>query len=181
MQLVELLLAKLPTEYRNAFRREGVLHEITIIGEQDLSTKVKVEPPSSSSNTPAPDDGSLPPPSIPPSMSAAAMASLRSRTQYLDPQDATILRARIIKFKYLSSPSSDETDGDADGDLGILRASSQQLAKTDLTLEAAKDALKVIAGIFGRPNSPMSSFEMLKSGVVEELLAFAIDGTRSSK
>jgi E3 ubiquitin-protein ligase TRIP12 len=177
LQLVELLLAKLPKEYNNALRREGVLHEIIAIADQDLSTKVKVEPPSSTSNTPVPEDGS---PSAMPAPSGTSLPHRRSG-QYIDSQDSTILRARIIRFKYLSSRSEDGADNEADGELGLLKLMTQRLTAADLNMESAIHALQGVADIFGRSNSPLSSFEMLKSGVIEALLAFASDATHACK
>jgi hypothetical protein len=49
------------------------------------------------------------------------------------------------------------------------------LSTANLDLKSAKEALRTIANLFGRQGSSMSSFEMLKSGLVEELLVFASD------
>lgn len=181
LQLVEMLLCKLPVEYKSAFRREGVIHEILSIADQELSTaatKVKTEP-TSSSNTPAPDDGSGSSPAPAPPTSSSL---LRRAGHYLaESQDTTILRARVIRFKYLTSgPSEEGNNVDGSDELEALKDASKKLASPNLEPKVAKEALKIIADSFGRQDSSLSSFEMLQSGLVEELLTFAEDENRSS-
>lgn len=168
---------KLPVEYKSAFRREGVLHEVITISDQDLSTKVKTEP-TSTSNTPAPDDGSGSA-SLPPPMPSGGL--LRRSGHYgVDSQDANILRARVVRFKYLSAGASEDGNETDNDELEALRSAAKRLSSSDLDLKSAKDALRIITDLFGRQDAALSSFEMLKSGLVEELLAFASDETRHS-
>ncbi|SRR6266852_6509561 len=51
----------------------------------------------------------------------------------------------------------------------------------EIDLKSTKEALRTIADLFGHPVSSMSSFEMLKSGLVQELLVFAADEKRYSE
>jgi E3 ubiquitin-protein ligase TRIP12 len=162
---------KLPVEYKSAFRREGVLHELSAITDQELSTKTKAD--ASTSNAPTPEEGSGPP--IP------SGGLLRRSGQYIaDSQDSTILRARVIRFRHLPSSSDDGAETDND-ELNALKSAAKRLSAPELDLKSAKEALRTIAALFGRQDSSMSSFEMLKSGLVGELLAFASDETRYSK
>jgi len=162
---------KLPVEYKSAFRREGVLHELSAIADQELTTKAKAD--ASTSNAPTPEEGSAPP--------LPSGSLLRRSGPYIaDSQDSTILRARVIRFKHLSGGGDDGAETD-NGELDTLRAAAKRLATPEIDLKSAKDALRTIADLFGRQASSMSSFEMLKSGLVQELLAFASDETRYSK
>ena len=171
LQLVELLLIKLPVEYKFAFRREGVLHELSTIADQELSTKAKAD--TSRSSAPTPEEGSAPP------MPSGGL--LRRSGQYIaDSQDSAILRARVIRFRHLSGSSDDGAETDND-ELDALKSAAKHLSTPELDLKSAKEALRTIADLFGRQDSSMSSFEMLKSGLVGEFLAFASDETRYSK
>lgn len=190
LQLVELLLIKLPVQYRSAFRREGVLHEVMSIADQDLTTKVKLEP-TSASNTPAPEESesSAPPPA--PSAAILRRHGHLSSHYAVDSQDANILRARIVRFRYLSPSSSstnpeDGNETDANDELEALKAAAKRLAAVDLDLKGAKEALKSIANLFndggrGKGKDGISSYEMLQSGLVDELLGFAKDENRPSE
>jgi len=86
----------------------------------------------------------------------------------------------VIRFKHLSGGSDDGAETDND-ELDALKTPAKRLATPEIDLKSAKDALRTIADLFGRQTSSMSSFEMLKSGLVQELLAFGSDETRHSE
>lgn len=209
LQVIELLLSKLPQQYRPAFRREGVLHEIEVRSTQDLTTKAAAKrststtptepavlaapssstalsaspdaPTSADSQTEAssanladttgtpvnpPDDG-LPPPSI-----LAAMLpppTKRSSSTPIDPQDAIIMRCRVIKFKYLNTP----TQSQGDDPFEAMQALGRRLAHSQANEIAIRRTLGDIAALFTTSKESISSFELTKSGLVDELLEFA--------
>lgn len=154
LQLVEILLHKLPATYQSAFRREGVLHEIETLAAQDLAIRVKAEP----TATPGPDD-------IP--------APISKRSSQLDPQDIVVLRARVIRFKYLVA------EGSADSAFETLRSVVKTLADAEAGEDEIKESLQKITHLFASPDASISSFELLKSGLVEELLDYATAEKRS--
>ncbi|KAG8989607.1 Ubiquitin fusion degradation protein 4 [Tulasnella sp. JGI-2019a] len=227
LQVVEILLSKFPQQYRMAFRREGVLHEIEIRATQDLTTKtitpVKPAPASTPSElvpppvsepapvdplqatgsvvvpppVPAPEttgdepipsaspsdsndtpsgiimDG-LPPPSI---LSAILPPPMkRSSSTPIDPQDAIILRCRVIKFKYLMVPSQGQTDDPFEA----MQALGRRLAHAQANEAGIKRTMADVAALFtaskggnNEQSLSISSFELIKSGLVDEMLEFA--------
>ncbi|CUA70648.1 E3 ubiquitin-protein ligase TRIP12 [Rhizoctonia solani] len=180
LQLVELLLVKVPNVYKPALRREGVLHEIEVLTERALTTKPKEkaegsksdaakQEPKTEGSSPVPEPASerdeSPRPVIPISVK-------RSSSAVLDPQDAITLRAKVVRFKYLSGAEESAADPVFErlrGLLGTLR--DPGAAEAEL-----KDALKTIAAMFGTSGGTnISSYELLKSGLVDGLLQFTTD------
>lgn len=219
LQLVELLLIKVPDEYRAAFRREGVFHEMETLASRTLLTSKSKEKEKdkdkdgSSDSTSAPAGGSenqsanaasastptaapTLPTSVPIPISAALAASMpgfkKLSSMSLDPEDAVTLRARVIKFKYLSG----KDNRDADDVFSVLRKLVERIGEEgkdrDVVMgetggaerEKEKDmmgALKELAALFASANTAVSSFELLQSGVIDALLLFATDKERSCK
>lgn len=207
MQLVELLLIKVPDEYRAAFRREGVFHEIETLATRSLlaskskdkeKEKDKQDKESSSDSAPGENPSSSTattisslPTSVPIPISAALAASMpglkKLSSMSLDPEDAVTLRARVIKFKYLSGKDSK----DGDDVFSVLRKLVDRLGEgskdkdNDVVMGATSrekevmGALKELAALFASANSAVSSFELLQSGVIDALLQFATDKERS--
>ncbi|KAG8976344.1 Ubiquitin fusion degradation protein 4, partial [Tulasnella sp. 427] len=211
LQLVELLLIKLPQQYRSSFRREGVLHEIESKAAQELTTAkaAKATPlptttaptpvpptPAGESSTPAagtpanvilaqegsstpapeaapPNPPALPFEGLPPASILAAVLptpSKRSSSSSLDPQDAIILRCRIIRFKYIMAAAH----GAGDDPLEAMQALGRRLAYGQASETEIKRTLSEVAALFGSGgSSSVSSFELMKSGLVDELLEFA--------
>ncbi|KAF8576807.1 hypothetical protein K439DRAFT_1366247 [Ramaria rubella] len=160
LQLVELLLCKMPSEYKPAFRREGVLHEIEIIADQKLAPKPKEPEPTLLGPS---AEGELPPPPavmLPPTK--------RSSSHVLDPQDAVTLRGRVVRFKYLSGTVELE-----DAVFAQLRSLVARITHFDASEETLRQSLREIADLFASPNTSVSSFELLQSGLVDGLLEFA--------
>ncbi|KAJ7931766.1 hypothetical protein B0H13DRAFT_1957533 [Mycena leptocephala] len=186
LQLVDLLLAKVPVLYKPTFRREGVFHEIELLSGRNIVSAPKPtkdkegkekEKEKEASESPAPPDhADLPPPP------AAAVASGTAPTipgfkklssLSLEPEDAITLRARVIQFKFLSG--DDKSAGD--GSFGALQRLVEQIGR-DGSEKDAVEALHEMAELFGAPHSSVSSFELLQSGVVDGLLQFATDAER---
>jgi E3 ubiquitin-protein ligase TRIP12 len=177
LQLVELLLLKSPSVFRSSLRKEGVLHEVSTISKIELKIKAKPVPPptdtpsgDNADNANPSDEGSLPPPPVP-----VVVVPRKSSSVPSDPQDAYVLRARFIKVKYLSGSS----DAGGDAVFESLKSMIKALGDTEATSEQLSETLKEIAKLFGSSGATISSFELLKSGLVDGLLAFATETGRT--
>ncbi|KAG8692329.1 Ubiquitin fusion degradation protein 4, partial [Ceratobasidium sp. 395] len=96
----------------------------------------------------------------------------RSTNTVLDPQDAITLRAKVVRFKYMSGGE----DSAADPVLERLRGLLATLRDTGAGEAELKDAVKGIASLFtGGVGASVSSYELLKSGLVDGLLQFTTD------
>ena len=170
LQLVEILLSKVPTEYTPAFRREGAFHEVEALASRTLVTKSKEE---------VKNDESTPEPTVtPPPMSTMFATSTpgykKLASLALEPEDAITLRARVIRLRHLSN------DEKAEHVLyNTLHQLVQRLSDKDGPDKPLFEALKELAALFSSPHSSLSSFELLQSGLVDSLLAFATDEDRS--
>lgn len=175
-----MLLEKVPAEYKPAFRREGVFHEIETLAARPLiASKLKdgdKEKDPSSSETPA---ESATPTYMPISSAlAATMPGYRKLTSLsIDPEDAITMRSRVIKFKFLSNDDSGSSD-DVFATLSrlVTRISSPETFEQDLL-----PALAELAGLFASADTSVSSFELLQSGVVDGLLQFLTDEERTGE
>ncbi|KAG6909327.1 hypothetical protein DXG01_000927 [Tephrocybe rancida] len=177
LQLVDLLLAKVPTLYKPSFRREGVFHEIEAMAARPItSSKSKSKDKDKDKDAPeAPstESGSTSP--APPISGASGAGLKKLASLSLEPEDAITLRTKVIQFKYLSSDTSkDEANAFATLRLVVDRISSQEATEKELF-----EALRELAELFASPHTSVSSFELLQSGVVEGLLHFATDQNRT--
>lgn len=173
-----MLLTKVPEEYKPAFHREGVFHEIEALASRNLlvsrskdkdKDKDKETKDAISSGLPPSDlssNASMPPP-IP-----VVSSSRKSSSNTLDPEDAVTLRARVIRFKFLT----DDMAKAADGTMKALQRLVENLSLVDASEGQITEALQALAGLFA--SSSVSSFELLQSGVVDCLLSLATDETR---
>lgn len=111
----------------------------------------------------------------------ALMATTIARSKHsLDPQDANILRARMLGVKKLFDNKGDSKQN-AEQILGELSALVERLTSTTSSESELRTALSEIAGRFSNVGQALSSFELLRSGLVDGLLAFVdVDGTVSS-
>jgi E3 ubiquitin-protein ligase TRIP12 len=167
LQLVDMLLSKLPSLYNPAFRREGVFHEIELLSERPLTTAKAKDKEKEKEGSESTEEG---PPSILPPVS-----SLKKASTSLDPEDASTLRARVIQFKYLS----DKEDPEQDGAFQTLCSLVGKISAPHSSDKDYSEALWELAELFASPHTSVSSFELLKSGVVDSLLQFATDENRT--
>ncbi|KAF8074929.1 hypothetical protein FPV67DRAFT_1559549 [Lyophyllum atratum] len=175
LQLVDLLLTKVPLLYKPTFRREGVFHEIEALAARTVtSAKSKdKDKDKEASETPSTESGSTSPA---PTISGASIPGFKKLSSLsLEPEDAITLRARVIQFKYLSS----DTENGDDNAFAALRPLVDRISSPTATEKELFDALRSLAELFASPHTSVSSFELLQSGVVEGLLHFATDPTRS--
>ncbi|KAL4245224.1 UPL family protein [Abortiporus biennis] len=180
LQLVELLLTKVPTEYKPVFHREGVFHEIETLSARIVSTSKSKDKDKDKdkdlSETPSAAESAnstyLP-------ISAALAASIpgykKLASMSIDPDDAITLRARVIKFRHLSG----DEQGTSDDTFVALRRVVSTLTDTNLPEQDILPALAELAGHFASPDTSVSSFELLQSGVVDGLLQFFTNSERS--
>lgn len=170
LQLVEILLSKVPADYMPAFRREGVFHEVETIASRPLTSKPKEKEANPEAGA-EPSDPSIPP-SAPFATSTPGYKKLASLA--LDPEDAITLRAKVIRFRHLTG--GDQLDDSLTDTLhGLVERISDKAGSDDQLL----GALKELAYLFSSPHTSVSSFELLQSGVVDALLAFTTDAERS--
>ncbi|KAK4698568.1 E3 ubiquitin-protein ligase TRIP12, partial [Phenoliferia sp. Uapishka_3] len=195
LQLVELLLIKMPDSYQYFFRREGVMHEIERIAAAPLvSTKSKRTSPSrtprtSSSGTATPVV--IPPPSgIARSLLMNAGGSADAPDPLLPPaktilssaeaqaQDAITLRARHLRDQY-AAPDSDgalKAKTALEGIRELVKELDGVLVKANKTTASkAFELVKRVAALFSDERNPLSSFELQESGLVDGLLRFATE------
>ncbi|KAI6008984.1 ubiquitin-protein ligase [Pisolithus marmoratus] len=151
LQLVDLLLQKVPTEYRPALRREGVFHEIEAYASRTLSTTKSKDKEKDTS------DLSATPPPPPMSIHLSSIPGYRK------------FHSLVIRFKY--SVSQEDSDGDSSDEFRRLVA---KLSAPDATEQVMVAALRDFAEHL-TSNGSVSSFELLQSGAVEGLLRFATD------
>lgn len=183
LQLVELLLVKMHDSYSYTFRREGVMHEISRLADAEL-----LSPPTAgsrskrSSPTRARDD-------LLTSSSSFALAAPSATVPTLSPtekqaQDAITLRARHLRTTYGAADSEPAIRAQSVlkrittlvGNLDSLTREKSTGAKAAAKSEKeAKEALKEIAELFADEKTPLSSFEMIESGLVKGLLRFATE------
>ncbi|KZT25275.1 hypothetical protein NEOLEDRAFT_377486 [Neolentinus lepideus HHB14362 ss-1] len=180
LQLIELLLVKLPGEYRPAFRREGVFHEMEALASRNLIAPAKSKDKDKDKETtdvPAAVESPAPPP--PMQMSAALVSSIpgykKLSSLSLDPEDAITVRARVIRFKHLNTGADEQ----GDNVLSNLRRVVDRISNRDASEAELSAALEELANLFMSPRSSVSSFELLQSGVVDGVLAFATDEDRN--
>ena len=176
MQLVDLLLSRVPALYKPSFRREGVFHEIESLAARELvSKKDKEAKDKDSSEGSAAESASAdapPPPAVPSSIPGyKKLTSLA-----LDPEDAITLRARVMKFKYMAG---DEKDAEDDS-FANLRRIVETLSNTKANEKMLSRALNDLAELFASPHTSVSSFELLQSGLVDGLLQFMTDAEQGA-
>ncbi|WWC88486.1 uncharacterized protein L201_003397 [Kwoniella dendrophila CBS 6074] len=211
LQLVELLATKIPEVYQASFLREGVVFEIDALAEREMAKEVKekadreaaavkTEPeekdektagPSTStpSNIPAiPDDlkpllslaglhGGI---SLLPDTLGGLSTPKRSSTSMLDPSDANIVRARMLQAKKVFDVGGDHHQA-ATQVLDEISAMVKKLCGSDANEAELRDTLREIASRFANADQALSSYELLKSGLVDGILEFVdIDGEVSS-
>ncbi len=174
LQLVDLLLGKLPQLFKPTFRREGVFHEIDSLGARTLSQSPKSKDKDKDSPS-APDSGNVTPaPAIHPS-TIPGYRKLSSLS--IEPEDAITLRARVIQFRYLKI----EEEKDDDDAFGTLHRLNERIALPNANEKELGEALRELADLFASPHASVSSFELMQSGVVDGLLKMLTDQGRTGK
>ncbi|EKM81670.1 hypothetical protein AGABI1DRAFT_54559 [Agaricus bisporus var. burnettii JB137-S8] len=174
LQLVDLLMGKVPHLYKPAFRREGVFYEIESIAERPLlSSRLKEkEKEKEKDSAESAEPMSLPPPT--PSASTIP-GYKRLNSLSLDPEDAITLRCRVVEFKFLT----EDSDVSEEASFDHLRRLVDRLSSKVATEEEVTEALWDLAELFSSAHTSISSFELLQGGVVDALLAYAMEEGRT--
>lgn len=91
-------------------------------------------------------------------------------------KDAIIWRARILRDMFQKEAANAEGGADhAEKSLQEIKALVASLNQaTSLGLDHAKSSLQGITALFMKADSPISSFELLRSGLVDGLCSFAV-------
>lgn len=200
LQLVELLATKLSDVYQTSFQREGVVFEIEALAEHELSTakaardelakesvKTEVEEqtrPVAGPSSVVPAISALadelkpffPPGTLPSALSAFTGApsgspSPRRPSSIIDPNDGNILRARMILARRLFEAGG-ESKTAATQVLTDLGGLVKKLCVPEASESELRDAMRDIASQFCNVGNALSSFELLKSGLVDGLLEY---------
>ncbi|WWC70865.1 uncharacterized protein I206_104817 [Kwoniella pini CBS 10737] len=208
LQLVELLATKIPEVYQASFLREGVVFEIDALAEQEMAKEktareaalVKTEPeeaeePSADASTSTPSAIPPIPDDLKPLLTLAGFAGgisllgepasgpstpKRSSSSYLEPSDANIVRARMLQAKKVFE-SGGEHHQAASLVLDEIKRMVQKLCRHEANEAELRDILRDIALRFSNVDQALSSFELLKSGLVDGILEFVdIDGEVTS-
>jgi E3 ubiquitin-protein ligase TRIP12 len=173
LQLVDLLLSKVSTVYKPAFRREGVFHEIESLSARHVASSKSKDKTKDGEKEGEQSTESVPPPPVIPVSSLPGLKKLSSLS--LDPEDAITLRSRVIQFKYVTGEQQEMGDSSFTELRGLVARISEPLASA----EDLSAALWDLAQLFSSTHTSVSSFELLQSGVVDGLLQFATDEGRS--
>ncbi|BEJ17896.1 hypothetical protein CspHIS471_0701640 [Cutaneotrichosporon sp. HIS471] len=204
LQLVEVLVTKLPTVYLTSFLREGVVYEIESLAKDETTSEKTAAAMANETPSEAKDGAKTPvkasepstPQAGPSGLSATrpgdipgVLSTLRGelvpptshrKSPSVDPSDANIVRARIIGAKNLFVVDGNKQD-EAALVLDQLRTLVNRLCVPDADEGELRDTLREIASQFTNVGQSLSSFELLKSGLVDGLLQYVdIDGAVSS-
>jgi len=216
LQLVELLVNKLPDVYQTSFIREGVVYEIEKLAEMETKAAQKAKEDEASEDIkPDVDQLAQAGPSVPsvltrppvpfpsvlegskldfaymrdlyeaeggtgPMSSIWQMSAKKPAGTITIDLDSNIWRARVLGVKKIFDVEGDDKN-EAKLVLDKLADLNSTLSKQAATEGELYDALKEIASQFSSAGSSLSSFELLRGGVIDGLLQFVdIDGTVSS-
>lgn len=184
LQMTEILLDKLPDIYRRSFRREGVFFEICKLADEELSTKKKPEGDSSTKGA-TPQNRAEEILADPLSsdlgdiisrleearnVARGGAASSKRSSVPSNPQDAVIVRARVLRIKK-DLDSIQEAADFASAGVSVISDALAILKNPD-NADRADSALKDIARLFLNQDEPLSSFELLQSGLLHGLMDF---------
>lgn len=182
LQLAELLLVKMPDAYQYFFRREGVMHEI-----EQVAAAALVSPPKSKKSSPSrtPRNAADLAANAGPSDLSRALEQHADPTAALTPaeaqaQDMITLRARHLRDDYGSADSEPALRARA-----ALDTIAELVTKLDAFAEPSgtgakfekevADVVEQVSKLFSDEKEPLSSFELLESGLVDGLLRFATE------
>lgn len=188
LQLVELFLVKLPNEYTYFFRREGVMHEIERIASEPIRTPSKSKR-ASPSRTPKPtkaDEASSTSSSgLARALEVQAFLSDAPRAvddKVLTPADALVLdqitrRAQHLRDTYVTVDSEPTIKARLalEAIQGLVTRLEQVVTGAEARDTAVEALVQDVVALFADDQNPLSSFELLQSGLVEGLLRFATE------
>lgn len=107
--------------------------------------------------------------------SSSSSASAFNAQSSTEATDASIWRARVLRDKFSAEASSSDGAQSAAQALDHIKDLVKRLyaAAAEGKETDAQDVLQQVASLFSRSQDPISSFELLRSGLVESLYSFA--------
>ena len=182
LQLVELLLSKQPSEYKPAFRREGVFHEIETLASRSITSSRSKDKDKRAvediSEGLSPGDTGIPTSvPVPIAVITCIPGYKKLSSRLMEHDEAITPRVRFIWVKYLASDDSAGSD-DVFTNLWKLVERNIDVAASEKDLAAA---LGELAALFGSHHTLVLNFEPLQSGIIDGLLAFFADSEGSCK
>jgi len=192
LQLIELLLVKMPDAYQYFFRREGVMYEIERVADSPI-VSVSKSMRASASQTPTQSE-----PAPAPSGVARALQQQQQLTETGgssdEPapltatealaQDMITYRARHLRDEYASADSggAERATNALEGIRHVVAELKAVSASGDKSRrrqeEAATEVVSKVVALFSDSRNPLSSFELLESGLVNGVLDFATHSTK---
>lgn len=189
LQIVELLLNKVPTIYTRSFHREGVFFEIDKLAQEELSASAKssqrqqqskdksvVEVPLQDKTLNNRSEGKSQdhpgPSSDRPLVQRLVKTSTADGDRKVssvpsDPHDANVVRARILRIKAdLGATTNTDHQPEQSPAGSIVRS----LSENHIPADSFRSLMRQVATLLTDKEEPLSSFELLKSGLLEKLM-----------
>ncbi|KAJ9122448.1 hypothetical protein QFC22_001873 [Naganishia vaughanmartiniae] len=191
LQIIELLISKMPTIYSRSFHREGVFFEVERLARDQLSPTAKSQQREQQQQqlkeasgptrrlavkTPPDIAAASTPRTHPDKSSATASAASKSKkvsSVPSDPHDVNVVRARIICIK---ANLGDDSVSEQERLLSSPAATIVKgLRQPDLSLDGFRSLIHDVALILTNADEPLSSFELLQSGLLDRLMELIAD------
>jgi E3 ubiquitin-protein ligase TRIP12 len=193
LQIVELLLGKMPTVYTRSFHREGVFFEIEKLAKEELSASAKSSQrqqqskdksavdtplqdrtPSDHADVKNQDPSGLSRRHPSQTLAATSISSGSRKVSSVpsDPHDVNIVRARILCIK---ADLGTKTKGDDKQEQSPAASIVKSLGEPDISAEAFRDLMRRVATLLTDKEEPLSSFELLKSGLLDKLMELIVN------
>jgi E3 ubiquitin-protein ligase TRIP12 len=175
LQLVDLLLSKMPEAYQYLFRREGATHEIERLASAPIlyvSSKSKKSSPSRTPTTGAAPSG------IAKALQQHAAGDAEKKIASVEAQtmDMVTYRARYLRDLFANNKSEAAVNARAALDkIENLVSRLKDAVASDLQEEEVVSLLKDFSALFADAKNPLSSFELRETGMVEGLLKFSTE------
>lgn len=197
LQIAELLLTKMPKIYTRSFHREGVFFEVEKLAKEELSPSAKssqrqpqskerrtsdrlAQDKAANGNSAATGQEDL---SLPPSLSTRTLGAVsgtnvarKVSSVPSDPHDINIVRARILCIKADLGETSKETVKQEQSPASSI---AKSLEEPNISSEAFRDLMRRVAVLLTDAEEPLSSFELLQSGLLNKLMELIADAETS--
>lgn len=197
LQIAELLLTKMPKIYTRSFHREGVFFEVEKLAKEELSPSARssqrqpqlkerrtsdrlAQDKAANGNTAARGQEDF---GLPPSLSTQSLGAVSGNNAIRkvssvpsDPHDVNIVRARILCIKAdLGAISKETVKQEQSPAASIVKT----LEKPNISSEAFRDLMRRVAILLTDTEEPLSSFELLQSGLLNKLMELIADAETS--
>ncbi|KAJ9093566.1 hypothetical protein QFC19_008293 [Naganishia cerealis] len=189
LQIIELLLMKMPEIYSRSFHREGVFFEVERLAKETLSPTAKssqreqlqLKEQSGSArrllDKTSTEDATTLTPQIHSTKTSGNTNTLSKSRKVSsvpsDPHDVNIVRARIICIK--ANLGDDAASESARLQTSPAASIVKRLNESDLSLDAFRSSVQAVALALTDMSEPLSSFELLQSGLLDKLVELIAD------